>query len=1057
MTTRVPLSVDIVDGGGSLASTLLKDSDLDVSQMDAESQRRVPPDPNSQTNGRVVVVDGNAYVLAQIANATYNAATNTLTIPAGQSSTPNAVIFDTGALTAGDNGGMLGYRNGVPWVLIEWAEHNGFGVSYDATEDEFRITVPEALSDLAADYVPATWALVPGAIATTYATAKPTLAQAAGYTYANSITQGPAIENPWVTMRLPAGTSLTAMRRQMRIGPADGITADEIAAKIDSADWELLGTQSSYDFYLEQPAQVGAAEYVTMVVDDLAQLRNIQIDYQTQVTGKPTSGSGSDAAFDWTELLDYDPASAPQLSANNLWECPDAFSPALAADHDDDLLCVEVVFTRTGSQTASTIWSIPSKIRAGDWRAGANQAADMTAGSTTFGYTTAVMDSDNVDSISGANTFNWTRGLLTKGPNGRVALIFNRSIFIQRIRVYRLGITGGGSAGNAPYSLSRRNLASDVTLAIPAQLDTWSTGVEIFRLTVDSSEAGVVQLSAALTATADDLATTGELLIDYSINRIRGSVETNVAAEQRRLSGLGVNTDYDEFILSAWDDCEGNDVLTVTARCAQTGTLDTSPGSITWAAGAFNRREFIYSTASSTGQGSIQGQGETAVAPDTVGFAQLDDAMRAAIRPDQRLTPTDGIVFIGASRYSGFARSNDIIFSALQPEPLAGTSLPAVVQRSADADNAAYDYVLQPNLAFNQSYPLRLPMTQTMRYDIGMTVHTRDLTNVGGAQTLLSLGSGSTQYRLFAQYDSGAQTWNFRVTNIGASINVRNPVNLANDSEFRVAVSFTGTTTRHTYRMSWSIAGTTVQEVSITDNSLEDNFFAVFANALRSPSTAAMWHGWLADIWIKRMATTAGSQLVAMSGSDSVALAAGTYDDNADRVSPYGTGFGDFTLATGDTEYAFQPIDLILANTALILPDHTTDTPAGLAVTGFRLSDTAAILVDVSINSGTSWTTLRADLGGITSKTLANQNQWDDESMYAVLSAQGFGGLFWQGRTPDSVSARPTTFNTIGLNVVHRTADADLIDQVVFAAREAANVPSSGWRIRRVRRIPTSL
>ena len=145
--------------------------------------------------------------------------------------------------------------------------------------------------------------------------------------------------------------------------------------------------------------------------------------------------------FEWTELLDWTPDRASALNAhpgNTLFEIPVGFNPPLSVADDNNLLEIEVSVGSTSDARGEGIRSIAENIQAREWRLGANTPNLSPASSVTFGATLAAMDTGNT-----SNEFDWFRGLVCKGPNGRIAFIFNNNFIIHHVRVRELKLNPG--------------------------------------------------------------------------------------------------------------------------------------------------------------------------------------------------------------------------------------------------------------------------------------------------------------------------------------------------------------------------------------------------------------------------------------------------------------------------------------------------------------------------------------------------------------------------------------------------------------------------------------
>ena len=462
--------------GGKLNPNMIDDDALPLSKLDAAARRRVPPDPASATTGHTIKVSTGAS-----GSRTWVIAAET----AG--ATPNAVTLNKSALTSGDDGGIIGYKDGTAddWVLIEWATRNGFGVSYDSSNDTFTIFVPQHLHDLLLQYGAGGWTRVAGAVAQTTTASLESLATVAGYTYSDFLSISTRQENRYVYLRLAAGTSLVAKRRQARIGEQDGVTGE--FAGFDSSRWTLIGTTGGQTYYGQLAADLPAGDSVTLVEDDPASL-NVRtpaelttVDasgFSGNLSGTDTDvqtalatidgftlggGGGGDADFGWETLLDYDPAVPPRMApagnANQLWECPTAFTRALAAADDDDILDIRFALTETtAKESGGLIWSIPVRLRAGDYRTGANSVAAATNATAAWGVMSGVSFSTGVAG-------RWVRVVVAKGPNGRAALIplGIDAVWVQRLQVRLMDVTGGG-AGQTGQQIGDSGILTDLSI-----------------------------------------------------------------------------------------------------------------------------------------------------------------------------------------------------------------------------------------------------------------------------------------------------------------------------------------------------------------------------------------------------------------------------------------------------------------------------------------------------------------------------------------------------------------------------------------------------------------
>ena len=269
------------------------DSIIGISKLNAALSRRIPADPSSANSGYVAKVSG-----GPSGSRTWIIAAET----AGQ--TTHAVRIDTGSLTSGDNGGFLIWKDGTAfdWALGEWATRNGFGVSYDSSNDTFTIFVPQHLHDLLLQYGAGGWTRVAGAVAQTHTAALSDLTTVAGYTYGDYLAISPRAENRHVYVRLTSGTSLVAKRRQVRVGEQDGVTGE--FAGFDSRGWTLIGTTGGQTYYGQLAPDLPAGDSVTLVEDDPASLDVRTPAELTTVDASGFSGNLSGTDTDVQAALD---------------------------------------------------------------------------------------------------------------------------------------------------------------------------------------------------------------------------------------------------------------------------------------------------------------------------------------------------------------------------------------------------------------------------------------------------------------------------------------------------------------------------------------------------------------------------------------------------------------------------------------------------------------------------------------------------------------------------------------------------------------------------------
>ena len=135
------------------------------------------------------------------------------------------------------------------------------------------------------------------------------------------------------------------------------------------------------------------------------------------------------------ELLDWQPANGPALTARVIYEVPaaQALAPALDASHDDWMLQMAVQLASAAS-AEGRIWSMTEEIPVSDWRAAANSPDDAHFGNCGPAWQGGVFLSDNI-----ASSTSWARFVFTKGINGRVAIInsLDSSTYLRRLRVRR--------------------------------------------------------------------------------------------------------------------------------------------------------------------------------------------------------------------------------------------------------------------------------------------------------------------------------------------------------------------------------------------------------------------------------------------------------------------------------------------------------------------------------------------------------------------------------------------------------------------------------------------
>lgn len=128
-------------------------------------------------------------------------------------------------------------------------------------------------------------------------------------------------------------------------------------------------------------------------------------------------------------LLDYSATEPVQFTADQFWQCPIAFSPALTAGEDNRLLIIDFATTGDTNIPALPSWSTPVMMPAGRWRALVNATGLAGNWASTEGFTAPAQ-------TSGLVRQGWSQYNIGKGANGRVAIVSKSSnLYIWRVRV----------------------------------------------------------------------------------------------------------------------------------------------------------------------------------------------------------------------------------------------------------------------------------------------------------------------------------------------------------------------------------------------------------------------------------------------------------------------------------------------------------------------------------------------------------------------------------------------------------------------------------------------
>lgn len=203
----------------------------------------------------------------------------------------------------------------------------------------------------------------------------------------------------------------------------------------------LLGTLS---LYLAKDAANETGYYLTYDPDSSAPSTS-NFALSNVVESAFVAQEGTSNTPTWTTLLDYNPSGGYALMRRQGNELPAGqdFSPALTAEHDDEILHIQFQISN-GSSNAGRIWSMPLEIKCSDWRLGTPGSAsgvDMSNVPIDASWTAGAFISDNEagrpgDSPAGSDS--WARVAIYKGFNGRIAFCLAAAdTFIQRVRVRR--------------------------------------------------------------------------------------------------------------------------------------------------------------------------------------------------------------------------------------------------------------------------------------------------------------------------------------------------------------------------------------------------------------------------------------------------------------------------------------------------------------------------------------------------------------------------------------------------------------------------------------------
>ena len=552
-----------------------------LGNLDTTLRRRIPPDPNSVADARLVGVEGNAYVHISIAGATYDAATNILTIPTGSLNAGQLarLLPDMVGATSGDTGSITVYNHAdSDYQWAEFATRNGYSVTYDETDSEFRISgvkyyanVP-TLTDWDVDNVFATQAglyrVYGGGNTGSYEFGSVTTTQVGSGSTAYYDIPSPPANTPVIRayndhIRIEMLSSVAEGFRDAVLYTANGGT---------SQGYYTETTGGRYIFIIQTPGgfawQGTTPSDAAIHFDDSEPYTNAtkhsrliggwgegvgsppgagyyygsdadaDAPYAPGWFRLPAGGSGgTEATFGWSELLNYNAGTSTlTIPQGDLRELPagEEFSPALGSDHDDDILSIVVQITQAAAGRDG-IWSIPIMIRCADWRALTNNVANADL-SSAVGFTTGAFISDNA---SGTGNTAWNRMVVGKGPNGRLAIIgtWGTTSYVQRVLVRRLAVSGGGSASTQPATFYY-GISSDATFnaseytSVATSINPATDGVTPTQPAANAYLAFAVPDSEGDIAYISPNQAQGDNQLNVGFQRIAGTVTLNGVAHK---------------------------------------------------------------------------------------------------------------------------------------------------------------------------------------------------------------------------------------------------------------------------------------------------------------------------------------------------------------------------------------------------------------------------------------------------------------------------------------------------------------------------------------------